>query len=583
MMQWVLLRFLEQSPILLSPTLSGLRFGFDQAEVADMSGGIDTGSGLLSAQLHNVTISYDLRIPKVSAISVSDAKLAFAYHAVDKSPVISDTPFGTLAYPLERLQIANLDVTTTTEWGVSQFVGQADIIRADTHLLQAHLQAVDQSFMIDLDSGFRTAKIIAKQTTGGKVFELDAEHLDQADKQAHLHAEVGALGQWLNTSVLIPEKIRASISTSTKPWITPELALGQLDANLQTPDNFATVKGQAFLTRDSRYLARLDAGMAKGIVNAHAELDMTAIEMRGLLQPWQPELTREWQLTSGQVQGTLQLRWQAQRPISGVIHANAFDLAVTAGSVQIKQGTVNIDIVDLNRSVIALSARLPTLELGKKLAVRDLAIKANFHDGQLSVERSGGAMFGGQLSVLPATFDLKKRPLLLTLQLDHVDLAQLLATLDYENLSGNGTVNGELPLSISEKSVELLDGTLIGTRPGVLRYQGPITDKENVAFRALRNLEYHRLNAKVNYHPNGDYHLDLHLEGSNPEVLSGHALAFNLKLSGQLPELLRKGIMAENFEQAILKEAKDQPPPKTEKPPLGDHQPKPPAAVRRQQ
>jgi hypothetical protein len=131
----------------------------------------------------------------------------------------------------------------------------------------------------------------------------------------------------------------------------------------------------------------------------------------------------------------------------------------------------------------------------------------------------------------------------------------------------------------------LLDGTLIGTRPGVLRYQGPIADKENMAFRALRNLEYHRLNAKVNYHPNGDYHLDLRLEGSNPEVLSGHALAFNLKLSGQLPELLRKGIMAGNFEQAILKEAKGQASPstKTEKPPLGDHQPTPPAAVRRQQ
>lgn len=582
MMQWVLLRFVQQTPI-LSPTLSGLRFGFDQAEVAEMSGSFETGSGLLSAQLHDVTISYDLRIAKVSAIKVSDAKLSFAYHAAKPSTATSTDAFGTVAYPLERLQIANLNLTTATEWGVSHFIGQADITRADNQLLQAHLQTTDQTLAIDLSPGFRSAKIVAKQTSGDNIFELEAEHLDQADKQAHLRAEVGPLAQWLNSNALIPEKIRGNISASTQPWITPELASVRLDANLQTADNFATLKAQAFLTRDSRYLARLDATMAKSIINANAKLDMTAMELRGLLQPWQPEVARAWQLTSGQVQATLHLRWQAQRPITGTAHANAFDLALTAGAVQLKQVTVNVDIADLNRPTIALSATLPTLEMGKKLAVRNLAIKATLHDGQLSVEHGGGVMFGGQLSVLPATFDLKHRPLLLTLRLTHVDLAQLLATLDYDKLSGNGTVNGELPLSISEKSIELLDGTLIGTRPGVLRYQGPIADKENLAFRALRNLEYHYLNAKLNYHPNGDYHLDLRLEGSNPEVLSGHALAFNLALSGQLPDLLQKGIMAGNFEQAILKVAKEQPSVKNQTPPLGDHQPKPPAAVRRQQ
>ncbi len=578
MMQWVLLRFLEQTPV-LSPTLSGLRFGFNQAEVADMSGSIETEAGVLSAQLHDVTISYDLRTPKVSAISVSDAKLAFSYHAVDKSHATSGTPFGTLTYPLERLQIASLDLTTTSEWGVSHFIGQTDISRADTQLLQAHLQTADQSLAIDLEPGFRTAKIVAKLTSGGKVFELVAEHLDQADKQARLRAEVGALGQWLNTSLLIPEKIRANIGTATKFWETPELTLSQLDANLQTAGNFATVKAQALVTRDSRNLVKVDADMAKGIINTNAKLEMTAMALRGLLQPWQPEVAHEWQLSSGQVQGTLQLRWQMPQLIAGAIHAKVFDLAVTAEPLQIRQGTVNVDIADLTHPAIALSATLPTLALAKKLAVQDVAIKANFHDGQVSVEHCGGTILGGQLRVLPVMFDLKKRPLLLTLQLDNVDLEQLLATLDYDKLSGSGTVNGVLPLSISENSFELLDGTLIGRQPGILRYQGPIADKENLAFRALRNLQYHLLSTQFNYHPNGDYHLDLRLEGSNPEVLSGHALAFNLKLSGQLPELLQKG----NFEQAILKVVKVQAAAKTEKLPLGDHQPKPPPAVRRPQ
>ncbi|GAB6141637.1 hypothetical protein JCM14076_23660 [Methylosoma difficile] len=581
MMEWVLLRFLQKSP-LLSPHLSGLHFGLNHAEVAELSGSIETGSGLLSAQLQDVTISYDLHIPKVSSIRVSHAQLGFALNTGGKSSAKNSTPLGTLTYPLERLSIDNLDLAVTTQWGLSHFIGNAEIVSAGNNLLQAHLQTADTLLTVDLSPGFRTAKVIAKQTTGNKVFELDAERLDQADKQAHLRANVGLLGAWLNTHPLIPEQIREHINTSTKAWITPELALGQLDINLKTPDNFATLESQALLTRDNRYLARLDLAMANGVANAKGQLDMTVMEMRGLLQPWQPELMREWQLTSGQVQGVLQLRWQPQRPIVGTALVNLYDVSVLAGSTQIKQASMNVQLPDLNRPEAILVATLPAISLGKKLAVQDFAVKAHFHDGQVSIERSGGALFGGQLHIVPATFDLKHRPLLLTLQLAYVDLAQLLATLDYPNLSGSGRVSGELPLSISEKSVELLDGTLTGTQPGVLRYQGPIADKENMAFKALRNLTYRSLNATVNYHPNGDYQMALRLEGSNPDVLSGHALAFNLKLSGQLPELLQKGIMAGDFDQAILKAAQGQPLPasKKQRPRSGDHQTKPPAVQR---
>ncbi|MDD5126305.1 YdbH domain-containing protein, partial [Methylovulum sp.] len=97
------------------------------------------------------------------------------------------------------------------------------------------------------------------------------------------------------------------------------------------------------------------------------------------------------------------------------------------------------------------------------------------------------------------------------------------------------------------------------------------------------------LQAKVNYRPNGDYHLGLRMEGGNPEVLSGHPLAFNLNLSGHLPELLQRGFMAGDFERVILEEAKPKPA-KTKKsakpllnPPVGEQQPKPPPADRRSQ
>ena len=93
-------------------------------------------------------------------------------------------------------------------------------------------------------------------------------------------------------------------------------------------------------------------------------------------------------------------------------------------------------------------------------------------------------------------------------------------------------------------------------RPGVLHYHGPVADQENIAFKALRNLRYHSLQGKLNYKPDGEYKLGLRLEGKNPELFSGHAVAFNLNLSGQLPALLQKGILAGDFDRPILEQVK---------------------------
>jgi len=582
-MEEVLVRLLARTP-LLAPKLSGLQFGFSQANLAEMTWGLETGAGLLSAKLADVTLSYDLSVPKVSAIAIGQAQLNFVYHAPDKAAVNSATPFGTLAYPLEQVSIKQLDLTAMSPWGLSHIVGQADISRAGTGLLQASFATADQALSLVFSAGLRSAQVLGKQQTGATVFTLDISHLDQADKQAHLQGDMGALGQWLTASPLVPEQARAKMAALAKAWLTPELALAKVTATVQATGKAASPHGVIWLTRDGGYLAKTEWAMAaSGAVNATAYLDMTAATLLGFIGPWQPEVTRGWQLHGGQVQGAVQLRWQAQRPLAGTAHFSVFDLAVTADQTELNQVTIMLDVADLSHQAVAVSVTVPALAFGKNIALRDLNLKADYQDGKLTVGQGGCTLFGGQLAVLPATFDLKQRPILLTLQVRGVDVAQLLATLNADSLSGSGTVDGELPLSISATAIEVLDGTLTGIRPGVLHYQGPVADKENVAFRALRNLQYHNLQAKVNYRPNGDYHVGLRLEGSNPEVLSGHPLAFNLNLSGQLPELLQRGIMAGDFERAILKEAKSQATPIKQPvtPAHGDHPPKPPPAERR--
>ncbi|MDD2723581.1 MAG: YdbH domain-containing protein [Methylovulum sp.] len=594
MMQLALQQFLDRTA-LLSPKISGFQLGFTQAGLSEMEFGIETGAGLLVARLEDVKIGYhfnvyDFSVPKVKAISVGHARLRLAFPSAGKPAAKGGNGSGAMVFPLDQLTIENLDFEASTALGLTRFAGSAQIKRGTAEVIEAKFEDAKQSIQIELESGFRTAKVVVEQPPGGKVFELITEQLDQPVQQARVHAGVGALVQWLGTSSLLPETLQAAITTSVKPWIMPNIAMMQLDFNGRASDHFGIVQGKAFLSRDNRYLANTDLSMAKsGAVVVDGRLDMAATEVLELVQPWLPEMTREWHLSSGQIQGVIKLRWQTGRIVSGAAHFKAFDVALATGSVQIENGTINVDSDDLASRSVALFADVPSLAIGKGMTARNLIAKVRYSGHELTVEQGMLSIYDGLVEVLPATVNVGQRPVLLTLRVRNVDLSQLLSSLHYKDLTATGTVNGELPLKLGVDSIELLAGSLNGTRPGVLRYQGPVADKENLAFRALRNLEYHSLQAKVNYRPNGDYHLGLRMEGGNPEVLSGHPLAFNLNLSGHLPELLQRGFMAGDFERVILEEAKPKPA-KTKKsakpllnPPVGEQQPKPPPADRRSQ
>jgi hypothetical protein len=559
-MQWVLQQFLDRSA-LLAPKLSGLQFGFKQTELAEIEFSLETAAGPLSARLNEVKAGYDLGLPKIETVSVSHAQLKFAYHPVDKPPNQAESAFGAIAFPLERLTVQNLEIDIDTPWGLTRFAGHGEISHSEAETLNITLQNTRQSVRLELGPGFRTAKVIVERLPSGRIFELTAEHLDQANQQARLHADADELAEWLGTNSLVPERLRTKLSKAGLPGMVPGLSAMQLELNAETPDKFGSVQGTALLSRDSRNLASANLSMATPSIGANldVQLDMTAKETFELLKFRLPKSPDGWQLSAGNVNGRLNLHWQTGRIRSGTASLKVSELALTAGSAKLEAGKIELDVSDLLNRSATLAADAPKLEFGKGLIANNLLVKAHYLGGELTVEQAVLSIFGGQLDVLPGPLAIENMPLSLTLRVQAIDLAQLLSSLDYEDLSGTGTVNGELPLLLSMDAIELQDGALTGTRPGVLRYQGPTADKENIAFKALRNLSYHGLQAKVNYRPNGDYHLGFRLEGSNPEVLSGHPLAFNLTVSGQLPELLRRGIQAGDFEKAIMEQAKTKP------------------------
>ncbi|MGZ4960852.1 MAG: intermembrane phospholipid transport protein YdbH family protein, partial [Methylomonas sp.] len=567
--------------------LSGLRLGPGQGRLDEIEFGITTGAGLIEVELQDATADYDLSIPKLEVINVALARLKFTSRPSSQPEIpIAD---GEFQFPLQRLTIEQLDLEADTPWGPSHFNGRAEVNAGEAGMLEAILQDAHHTIRFELVADLRTAKISVEQAQTGKVLELNANRLDQNLLQASLDANAGSLLEWLTTSKLVPESLRARAEASNPPEHRRGMASIRLQLAADTDADFDRAAAHLMLTRDKGYIASADIKLLQGSANIDGYMDMRAIDALEFLRPWLPVSVSGWQFVSGNVRGNFRLHWQPQQNIAGSAHMTASGLGLTAGSAWIENGYMELDSQDIARRTMTVSMDVPMLGFGKETKLHDLAFKAQLLDRKLTLERATLPMFGGMIEILPATVNIDQRPVLLTLGMQNIDLSQLLDSLDYPALSGSGSISGKLPLRLDSDTLEVEKGVLKGMHPGVLRYLGPAADNENIAFKALRNLTYHSLQAQVDYRPNGDYHLGLRLEGNNPEVLSGHALAFNLTISGHLPELLKNSILSGDFDQSILEQATtklesaQEPAQPVAKPRQGVHQPMPPAADRRSQ
>jgi hypothetical protein len=287
----------------------------------------------------------------------------------------------------------------------------------------------------------------------------------------------------------------------------------------------------------------------------------------------------EWQARAGNIEGSAKLYWQ-KGIWSGTADIRVTELAGTVSRFQIENAELTALVTDLRDAEVEISVQLPSVELMGGLEASDLRIRAKYHPGTLVLEQARTSLFGGVVEIAPTIIDLERQLIAVTLQVQEIELSRLLQSFKQEGLSGTGEISGELPLSITGDSLEVRDGKLTGAAPGVLRYRGPVADANNIAFKALTNLTYHRLNATVNYRPDGQYQIGLRLEGKNPELLEGHPLAFNLNVTGHLPELLRASLMSGDFNRSLLEQVKEKP---TDGVMLNDkdHPEKPPQAERR--
>lgn len=231
------------------------------------------------------------------------------------------------------------------------------------------------------------------------------------------------------------------------------------------------------------------------------------------------------------------------------------------------------------------------IEVSNILARTSTTIPDSFDKALINIQEVHADVLGGSIIIPLLTFDTSKQHNNFLIKAKHLDLAEIAKLEPQAGVKAQGLLDGEIPVTLGPKinnsiiswqqdedlwgdeptaqnlSVEseaaqadpevksaasaniypvIEKGRLYARAPGgIVEYKGQTSDSlqqsnpmVKLAMRALENYHYNKLQADINYQPDGALNLALKFQGKNPDFFDGQATHFNLSLDYNLLDLL---------------------------------------------
>ncbi len=206
----------------------------------------------------------------------------------------------------------------------------------------------------------------------------------------------------------------------------------------------------------------------------------------------------------GRVTGRGDIAWTSDGVTSTGRFATAgTDLAAAFGPVTGLSGEIVFsDLLGL-KTAPGQVATVATINPG--IAVENGTIRYQLVGEQrVQVESGRWPFAGGSLTLDPTLLDFNAdQARQMTFRVVGADAGGFLQQFDFDNLSATGTFDGVLPMIFDQKGGRIEDGRLAARSGGSLAYIGTLTQEDvgfwgNLAFQALKALEYRQLNITMN-------------------------------------------------------------------------------------
>ncbi|MBW2268118.1 MAG: YdbH domain-containing protein [Deltaproteobacteria bacterium] len=278
---------------------------------------------------------------------------------------------------------------------------------------------------------------------------------------------------------------------------------------------------------------------------APLQLEVDGLRPQDLLPSSAPLL----QAAAGNISASGELAWDADG-VSGFVNVGLRELTLQTHTAVVERinAALRVEGPWPPRTAPGQLVSMARLDFGLELTngLVDYELR---RDGVLKVESAEWQFAGGTLHA-QGTLDLQADEQRLLLGVRDVDLAQLLALVNLDGLTGSGSLRGEMPVVLHGETIEIRDAVLeASSEGGWIRYspEGEATAVASAAgmafddlLIALQNFRYERLSLTINGEAQGEVNVALSLHGSNPEHRDGQPYEFNMNVDGQLGDMLRQ-------------------------------------------
>ncbi len=304
-----------------------------------------------------------------------------------------------------------------------------------------------------------------------------------------------------------------------------------------------------------------DGSLSSGVIDAAAVLvtynlatgagTVRATDTLPFSKPLAASLLPDWDagydVDSGRIEAAIALDWQTTERIAASAnlmlnnvqaHYDDYRFRGLSGRLQMTA----TDLTDAAAWQLAPSAlRIQAVDVG--VPIEDISLVATWQDGQAQVRDTRGRVLGGNVSLSPLTYTAATGSAMFNVTLTDIDLAQLLA-LEGDDIVGTGTLDGRLPVTLTDNAPRIAGGTMSAQPPGGFiritpSFSGPTGQPGlDFALLALKDFNYTQLSADIAYSESGDLQLGVQLLGRNPTVEQGRPIRYNLNISENVPVLL---------------------------------------------
>ncbi|OAN62199.1 intermembrane phospholipid transport protein YdbH family protein [Sphingomonas sp. TDK1] len=256
----------------------------------------------------------------------------------------------------------------------------------------------------------------------------------------------------------------------------------------------------------------------------------------------------------GLVAGSGRIAWSGETVTStGRFSATNMALAAAFGPVQ--GLTTTLDFTDLLNVRTAPGQRAEVADINPGVPVRNGVFRYQLLDSRrVRVEGARWPFAGGELVLDATTLDFNEAgQRRMTFHVKGVDAALFLKEMAFDNLDATGTFDGTLPMVFDETGGRIEGGELRARAGGHIAYVGEVSRENlgtwgNMAFQALKSLDYKNLAVRMNGPLAGEMITDISFSGLSQGAgtksnflirrLARLPLLFNVRINAPFRQLL---------------------------------------------